>query len=484
MRTTVKVFAGIIAGAIVPDSAIPSDNLPVRPNILYILTDQQQADMMSCTGNMIVRTPNLDKLAEAGIRFEMAYATNPVCSPSRFSMFTGLMPSEVGAEDNSLMNTAVPDRQLKNSMGSIFRKAGYKTAYGGKVHLPGTESGQRDDIALYGFSNITNDEREGLARTAAEFIRAEHNEPFLLVTSFINPHDICYKVVNQWRQSVNLDPIKNTAWDKLVEALKMPPGISEEQFFAEICPPLPDNFEIPENEIADAAGSIKVHAQYARDNWGEKEWRLHRWAYKNLTELVDGKIGVVLDALRESGKEENTLVIFTSDHGDMAGAHRLEHKAVFYEESVRVPLIIKWKGVITPGIVDRKTLVMNGLDIMPTMCDFAGIEIPGNNRGVSLKGASLEAEGASSRDFIVSETLNARMVFDGEWKYMISGNDDLEEMIFNLKTDPWEMHNLAPYPEYDVQLKRMRDMLVKWYSDNEIELAVQYQKSGAVAFHE
>jgi arylsulfatase A-like enzyme len=239
-------------------------------------------------------------------------------------------------------------------------------------------------------------------------------------------------------------------------------------------PPLPDNFEPPSNEFPEAAGSIKPHAQYGRDQWGEKEWRLHRWAYKNLTELVDRKIGTILQALYESEYDDNTIVVFTSDHGDMDGSHRLEHKSVFYDESVRVPLIFRWKGKTEPGKVDKSTLVINGLDLLPTLCDFAGIAIPENMPGVSLKNVVTGNQKEPVRDYVVSETLGARMVFDGEWKYMAAGNPEQHEMLFNLKNDPGEMHNLALESQHSEQLKRCRKMLTDWYAKNEIHLDKAY----------
>lgn len=108
-----------------------------HPNILVIVTDQQHAGMMSCKGNPWVKTPNMDHLAATGVRFEKAYCTNPVCIPSRFSMFTGVLPSEIGMESNREEKNAVSDLILENAMGNIFRRAGYETAYAGKIHLPG-----------------------------------------------------------------------------------------------------------------------------------------------------------------------------------------------------------------------------------------------------------------------------------------------------------------------------------------------------------
>jgi choline-sulfatase len=454
-------------------ASLAKENLPARPNILYILTDQQAATMLSCSGNQYLKTPNLDKLSNSGVRFSRAYSTNPVSVPSRFSMMTGLMPSQVNGESNDMLYTGVSNNVLSGALGNVFKNSGYKTVYGGKVHLPGIDS-EFDNVNLYGFKNISSDYKAKLAQTCADYIKQKHDSPFIMVASFMNPHDICYMAVNAWNEANNKPLYTGEAWKTLQEALKIPVGMSEETFFNTVCPPLPDNFEIPTDELSAAVGLNPPFMKYIRATWSEKDWRMHRWAYKNLTELVDKEIGVVLQALTDSGIENNTLVVFTSDHGDMDASHRLEHKALFYEESVKVPLIFKWPGRINPGVVDNDHLVMTGLDILPTLCDFAGISKPANLKGVSLKSITTGVTPIEKRDYIVSETENARMVFDKEWKYMVSGNLVKEEMLFNLKNDPGEMQNLAQKPEYITQLIRCKELMISWYKENNVLISSKY----------
>ena len=134
------------------------------------------------------------------------------------------------------------------------------------------------------------------------------------------------------------------------------------------------------------SGSWKLIRQHTFQNWSVEQWRLHRWAYCRLTERVDREIGQVLQALREAGLEEKTLVVLTSDHGDMDGSHRLEHKSMFFEEAARVPFIVSLKGVTKPGLVDNQHLVSSGLDLIPTLCDFAGIKPPAGAAGAQRAG--------------------------------------------------------------------------------------------------
>ena len=136
-----------------------------RPNILLIITDQQSATMMSCTGNSHLKTPAMDRLAAGGIRFERAYPANPVCLPTRFSFFTGHMPSKAGIGLNEDGQRPVPKRFAENAMGRLFREAGYETVYGGKVHLP-----KGMELDAIGFRKLTGDQRGPLAGRCAKFL--------------------------------------------------------------------------------------------------------------------------------------------------------------------------------------------------------------------------------------------------------------------------------------------------------------------------
>ena len=134
---------------------------------------------------------------------------------------------------------------------------------------------------------------------------------------------------------------------------------------------------------------------------------------------MDREIGQVLQALREAGLEDNTLVVFSSDHGDHDGAHRLEHKSTFYEEAARVPFIVSLKGVTKPGLVDRTHVVSSGLDLIPTLCDFAGIAVPPDLPGRSVRALAEGRDPGSWRDYVVSETHYGRMVCSGRYKYCV-----------------------------------------------------------------
>ena len=481
MNTTMVKSLVAFAGALLlgsPAAIHAADATATRPNILLIITDQQHAGMLGCAGNPYVRTPNLDSLARTGARFERAYCGNPVCVPSRFCMLSGTMPSRIGMETNGEIGNAVPQDILNDTMGQVFRRNGYQTVYGGKTHVPG--GGKKESIENYGFETLTKDQRDDLAASCATFLRSKHERPFLLVASFINPHDICYMAIRAWKNSgllpkgAKATPLSPPAVQCLDAALQRPAGISEQEFFRSVCPPLPANFGIPEGELSVFGGKLGGFRGYVREKWTERDWRLHRWAYARLTERVDGEIGQVLATLRESGLEKNTLVIFTSDHGDMDSAHRFEHKSLLYEEAVRVPLIVSWKDVTQAGLVDREHLVSTGLDLIPTMCDFAGVPAPQALKGRSVKTLADGKPVKAWRSHLVVENQQARLVLAERWKYMVGAGGEIREMVTDLDRDPGEMKNLAADPTCRDRVETGRRLLKEWYASHGLPLDAKY----------
>lgn len=439
-----------------------------RPNILLIITDQQQAAMMSCAGNAWLKTPAMDALAVGGTRFERAYAANPVCVAARFSFLTGHYPSAIGLRHNG-SKTSGTEPFARRAMGHIFRDAGYRTLYGGKVHLPGAMRNVRD----CGFETvISSDSRDGLAAACAEFLEKEgprrhepDREPFLLVASFMNPHDICYMAINDHRRRGGLEIVGNRD-SRICETFVSKALAADDltTFVQNHCPPLPNNFEVTEGEPEAISQLIASRSfrKYAREQWSDEMWRVHRWVYCRLTETVDREIGMVIDALRKSGLEDDTLIVFTSDHGDMDSAHRMEHKTAFYEEATRIPLIVTFKGRTKPGHVDRSHLVSNGIDLLPTLCDYAGITPPKGLPGRSIR---VLAEGGTPtdwRDDLLIENEIGLMVHTGRYKYARYDRGTPREMLLDLRNDPGEMSNRYADPAYAERLEALRERL-NWH---------------------
>ncbi len=473
-RTFLKMSgAAIMAPALSPAApqafGAPS---PRRPHILVILTDQQHAGMLSCARNPWLKTPHMDRLAGDGVRFERAYCANPVCMPSRFSMLTGRLPSGIGVETNDA-GKPVDQSILDDAMGCVFRRAGYETVYGGKIHLPGP-AGAKGRIEPFGFDHISPADKEGRDELVADcmrFLTRPHDKPFLLVASFINPHDICYMALNAYSRFTGKATKPAPHQECLERAMAMPAGVTEERFWNELCPPLPANHAITENE-PEAMTSLdwRPFRAHVRANWTDKDWRLHRWAYARLTESVDAQIGRVLDGLRASGLERETLVVLASDHGDMDGSHRLEHKSMPYEEAVHVPFILSWKGVTRAGAVDRQHLVSTGLDLLPTICDYAGLRAPGGLPGRSVRKL---AEGAAPRDWrtsLVIENEISRLLHMGHTKYVVYDRGSRREQFMDLDADPGELRNLAVVEGYRARVAEGRRLLDAWYREAGLKL--------------
>lgn len=435
-----------------------------QPNIIYIYTDQLSETMMSCAGNKYVKTPAMDYIANNGIRFTRAYTTNPVCSPARVSLMTGRFPGyfkdstgqQVRENAGSMIIPEVSKLVESTTIAAYLKDAGYNLAFGGKEHLPPTLSPK-----ALGFVDIANDERDVLAEEAAKYISQDHTKPFFMIVSLINPHDICYMAIRDFAESEEAKGILRhgkTEIATLDEALKLPPGVGKDEFFAEHCPPLPPNFE-PQKDEPKAISALLEARSFrisARKKYTKEQWRMHRWAYARLTEKVDGQIQVILDALKKSGQEENTLVIFSSDHGDNDASHKMEHKTVLYEESANIPFMAMWKGKIPAGQVNTKNLVSNGLDLLPTVCDYAGIKGRSDPRGISLK-PLFEGNKTASRKTIGVESEIGRMVVSEDgFKYVRYDATGTEERLIDLNTDPYEKTHVTNEQSYSEVLSRLR----------------------------
>jgi choline-sulfatase len=439
---------------------------PARPNILYIITDQQSAGMMSCTGNRWLKTPAMDSLAAAGTRFELAYSSNPVCVPARTSMMTGRYPSYFGFDGNYAPPRPPQDKDLSAAMGNVFRTAGYRTVFGGKTHWPKPMSPE-----TIGFEYLTKDERDELAGKSADFLSQKHDRPFLMVASFINPHDICYMAIDAYTKDNHLPvmyPKSNIERQRLAEALRLPQGVSRQEFFDRLCPPLPPNHGPTAGEPG-AFAEFGSFRGYVRRHWSDEQWRLHRWAYCRLTERVDAEIGRVLAALRKNGLDRNTLVILSADHGDMDSAHGFEHKSLPYEEAARIPLIVSWPGHLPEGRVDRRHLVSSSVDLLPTLCDFAGITAPAGLPGRSIRPIASGKHPANWRDDLLVEFTGGKSVRTSRYKYAIWKEGQPKEMLVDLERDPGEMKNLAGDPAAAPVLSDLRERLRRYYpNDNSV----------------
>ena len=438
------------------------ENENVKPNIILITTDQQSYNTISALAKLnressFFSTPNIDRIVKNGTAFNLTYCSNPVSVPSRFSLYTGLYGGQFSIRENLCRGAKAEEVRpvlTENGMGHVFAAAGYETVYAGKVHLP--YAGKTGDSKFaapesYGFQQyLTKDERAGLGQVSAEFIRNRKpgGKPFLYVANFLNPHDICLE------GSTNVsDEIKGSnKKPEIVATVKMmrerAAAIPEEKFYGKIAPQLPYNFE-----VTDGYPDTKCSKKRFLD-LPEKYWRKYRWTYAELVKLVDEHIGDVLDALDANPEiKKNTIVVFTSDHGEMQGAHKSMTKSLPFEECQRVPFVFAGMG-ISKGKVINDVAVNNGVDLLPTICELAGVDCPEVD-GVSLA-KCLKKDYKLDRNHIYIESETFVTVIKDGFKYTYFDGDGGREMLINLKDDYGEMKNVASaYPAKMTELKNI-----------------------------
>ena len=429
-----------------------------QPNILLIFTDQQTWRAMSCAGNQYLSTPAMDRLAAGGIRFENAYCTSPVCGPARGSLVSGLMPHTTGVEWNG--QSMKPE--IRN-MGELFREHGYRAIWAGKWHLPesyplraGSKHKEIDGFEVlpfydpsknypeWGYGDLTDGP---LSDAVTGFLDQPQEQPFLMGVSFCNPHDCCYltRRPERYKQADEIDgPL----------------------------PPLPANHAISpdEPEFIQQKRTLDHYGDellLAKD-WGDPEWRAYLWNYYRMTERVDQAIGKVLDALDANGLSDNTLVVFTSDHGDGVASHCWTAKLSLYEEAVRIPFIIRWPGHIPGGRIDKEHLVSQ-IDVLPTFCDYAGIGMSPAFAGRSLKPV-IQNPDSQWREYVITELADdnldksrkGRMVRSARYKYNVYSSGKRNEQLFDLLNDPGETRNLVEQASLNAVVEQHRTWLCEW----------------------
>ncbi|MCW5965367.1 MAG: sulfatase-like hydrolase/transferase [Bryobacterales bacterium] len=431
-----------------------AQNAVDRPNFLFVITDQQTHNAMSCAANPWLKTPAMDSLAERGTRFSAAYCTYPVCSPSRGSIFTGRMPHETGVRLNG---QAV--KQGVTTLGEIFQAAGYETAYGGKWHLPRSFGGVTGFKEVIGGHGLGARMDKPLAEATAQWLRNAPKRPFFYVASFMNPHDVC-----DW--------------------IRRHPG-SRQHSDPDRYPPPPGNMAVDPLEPE----AVQFHRRAGYDlmsqgigiasSWRRDDVRHYLHDYYRMVEDVDRCVGQVLQALDDSGLRENTIVAFISDHGEGLGGHLWAQKAAFYEESARIPLILAGPG-IRAGHADFLSLASLA-DLVPTFCDYAGIAPPAGLSGVSLRPA-LEGK-PLGRTFVAGEliyqdsTREGRMIRTARHKYVVFNSGARPEQLFDLESDPGEVLNLAMREEARQELIQHRALLRAWIrqTSDDFQMPVETQ---------
>jgi arylsulfatase A-like enzyme len=416
-------------------SALVAQPAVQRPNVVLLMTDQQTHHAWSGAKNPWLSTPAMDSIAARGTVFDEAYCNYPVCSPSRGSIFSSRLPHETGVMTNGKgIHPEIP------TMGEIFRSAGYRTAYAGKWHLPKTFDGMTAFEKIAGGHALGAKMDEPVADACTAYLKQAGSEPFLLVASFMNPHDIC-------------------DWIRQHPGARSHPGRAS-------YPPAPQHLGVDplEPEMLQyhrkAGYDLMSQAVGIAADWKRDDFRHYLHDYYRMVETVDRQIGRVLEALRVNQQLDRTIIAFTSDHGEGMGAHRWVQKAAFWEETIRVPLFFAGPGIARG---QRSRELASLVDLMPTLCDYAGIERLGSFRGESLR-PTLEGK-AQPREFVTahlryeSAEREGRMLRTQRYKYCVYSQGKRNEQLFDLELDPGEGQNLVGVAGMEGVLEAHRKLL-------------------------
>lgn len=450
MIQTTKKFTSLLILSLLCNSIFAQNtgnsNAKERPNIVLIMTDQQQAQALSCAGNFDLKTPNLDKLAKSGIRFEKAYVSFPLCTPSRSSIFTGKMPHSLGVDSNEKIATGLQSNDKEKGLGNVLKNAGYDCAYGGKWHAPEAELSEGN-----GFDKIADFGDIPLAQKCIDYLSSKKDgkKPFFLVASFDNPHNICEWARNEPLSYGNIAPVT------LSKTPELPVNFKKSTTF-------PEALQVEQN------ADVKV---YPTQNYTTEDWRQYRYTYYRLVEKVDSEIGKIIDAIDDFGLRDNTIIIFTSDHGDGNASHGWNQKTALFQETINVPFIVSIKGIKKSSTTNSASIISNGLDLYPTICDYANINLSDTMLGKSIKPLLEGKTTTINREFAVVETkfdgkqyygTMGRALVGKKYKYILYSWGKNREQLFDLESDPFEMNNLAGKELNSKLIDEYRQKLLDW----------------------
>ncbi|MBN2601947.1 MAG: sulfatase-like hydrolase/transferase [Candidatus Marinimicrobia bacterium] len=461
-----------------------------KPNILFIMSDDHAAHAISCYGSKINATPQLDRLASEGMRFDNCFCTNGICAPSRASILTGKYNHLNGMLDNKLEFDG-----KQQTLPKLLKPAGYQTAMIGKWHLKSEPTGFDYYKVLPGQGKYfdplfqingnwpeTTEEKgyvtDIITDEAIQFMRnADSEKPFLLMCHHKAPHRPWQPDPKHWAQFKDRE-------------IPEPPTLF-------------DDYKGKASAVKNAEMTLERHMHpldtggvIAPENLKGKDlvrWRyqLYMRNYLACIASIDDNIGRILDFLKTSGLEENTIVIYTSDQGFFLGDHGWFDKRFMYEESLQMPLIIRYPGVVPKGQVNED-MALN-VDFAPTFLDFAGVEIPTDIQGESFRKI---LQGRTPKNWRQSAYYHyyeypAWHMVDAHYgirtkRYKLIhyyGYTD-EWEFFDLQDDPQEMNNCYHSPEYQDLIKKLKIELyqLQAYYNVEKPVPMQIEKSETSLF--
>lgn len=447
---------------VIPAAAGPADHERVapssrRPNVVIVFPDQLRASEVGCYGHAVVRTPSIDRLAATGVRMEFAFSNFPVCSPARSILLSGRYARSTGVLRNQ-DNEAGPGRPTNQTptLAEVLAANGYDTVLIGKWHLAPTPQalGFRESLRprmrhRYFKQTFFRNEGEPYiyddyapyheTEAAVEYIRGHKDRPFFLYLAYGPPHMPVSEMPEQYRRMY--DPAKVVIRD-----------------------------------------NTRVNGRLAYDeNW----FKIYMWDFqyyehkdtfgqplpagmtlRELTALYDGQItavdeciGRVLDAIRQAGIEDDTIVLLTSDHGDLLGSHGLFNKNTHHEESIHIPMIFRYPQRLKPAVVDAQ--IVSLVDVMPTLLDLCGLAAPDTVQGTSIAPVLLGRRKTVGENVALIETSSADGVRALRHVYFNDRKKGTEH-LFDVAADPFELKDLAKDPASREVLEALRARVKEW----------------------
>lgn len=418
-------FLSSLATALQPPSS-------KRPNLLFIVADQWRAQTMPSAGDPDLIAPNLARLAGEGVDFRRAYTSYPVCCPSRAAMLTGKFPHAAGVSRNHMLLPLT-----EKTISAELKRSGYRTGYIGKWHLDGRENpgfvpaARRRGFDYWAAYNVAHQHYDSVyfrdspepiraggfepdyqTDLAIEFIRQKSTQPFFLYLSWVAPHPPL------------TPPTRHAIYDP--RKIRLRPNVPE--------------------------GS-------------ESEARRNAAGYYGLCTAVDENLGRLLAELDRREMTEDTIVVFTSDHGYMLGSHGLDGIDLPYEEASKIPLIIRFPRRLKAR-TEHDALISN-VDYAPALLSLCGVEPPAGMQGVDLSGWLTSGRGSRPRSIYAEGGLGSA----DEWRMVVRGLDKLvvdfklnPTRLYNLGQDPYELRNLATVPSGRHKRDEMLTLLRRWMS--------------------
>ena len=444
-----------------------------RPNFLVIMSDQHRRSAMGCMGDALAVTPTMDRLAERGVVFENFYSNSPLCLPARMSFLTSRHPHEIECWGNcDSLGSDVPT--FAHALGA----AGYETALCGRMHIvgpdqhhgfehrlvgdfratwlwggwdlesvlgpladtPGTNRASMEKSGPGWTGYMTYDERvrdAAVTWASQRSARSEDRRPFCFVAGFLSPH--CPFVC---------------------------PRDTFDKHFSTMSPPA-----IPEGHLETLHPLHRAMRRRSRiEDLTPMEIRRTRAAYYGLLEWYDALMGSLLQSFEDAGLLENTVILYTSDHGDQIGDHGLWWKSTFYEGSTGVPLVVSWPRHLPEG--RRVHANASLIDIGPTLTDMAGASLLPKASGQSLL-PLLRGDDSDCQDTVLCEFYQPpqRMLRKGPWKFCLY--EGYDPQLFNLEEDPGEFHDRAGDPECREVLNAMTQELLENWSPSKVKSGVE-----------